>query len=127
MMASAAITNAKPSQPMIPKILGHPRHRSVSTDFRGQEEAETDEAQVVNEVRRVEDAFREVLEVADDRQVGQHAAHRRPGEGGHPVDDPEEQEHAETDYGARDDLVLRQARDEKTDRDEAPAEQQGSR
>ena len=37
--------------------------------LRGQEQPERDEAHVVDEVRRVDDAFAEVVEVVDDRQV----------------------------------------------------------
>ena len=68
-------------------------------------------------------AFREVVEVVDDRQVLRQLVDGRPGEAADPVDDPQHQEHREG-HHERDDLVLRQARDEQADRDEAAAEQQ---
>src|SRR5215831_17062623 len=91
--------------------------------LRSKKQAERDEAQVIDDVRRVDDALREVVEVLDDRQIRRDLLDRRSREAADPVDHPQEQEHGEGAHH-RDDLVLRQARDEEAERDEAAAHQQ---
>ena len=90
----------------------------------GQEQPERDEAQVVDQVLRVDDALREVVEVIGDRQVGRSAC-RRSGPTKLPIQlmTHSSRNTAKVD-DAGDDLVLRQARDEQAERDEAAAQQQ---
>src|SRR5713226_8583278 len=90
--------------------------------LRGQKKTKRHETDVVDEMRRVDDAFAEVVEVFDDRQVAGDALERRPAEAADPIDYPQKQKHAEGEHPG-DDLVLCKARDEQPDRDEAAAEQ----
>src|ERR1700674_2355635 len=128
--ASAAATSAMPSHPttlnmrltmvIIRRALAAP---TFAVDrLRGQKETKRDEADVINEVRRVDDAFAEIVEVLDDRQVTRDACDSGPAQVADPVDHPQKQKHAEGEHPG-DDLVHRETRDEQPDRDEAAAEQ----
>src|SRR3954447_21296392 len=83
-MPAAASNAATPSQKTIPTIRFTivvpalscvPRAALSAPSFaldrlRGQKQAERDEAEVINQVRGVDDTLREVVEVIDDRQIG---------------------------------------------------------
>src|SRR2546425_5868853 len=57
--------------------------------LRGQKQSKRDEAQVIDDVRRVDDALREVLQVVDDREVGRQLVACRSRETADPGDDPQ--------------------------------------
>src|SRR4029077_681099 len=118
-------TSAVPSQPTRLKMrftISAPPPFAVDR-LRRQKQSKCDEAQVVDEVRRIDHALREVVEVADDRQIRRELVDGRPRKTADPFDDPEEEEYGEGDHAGHD-LILREARDEQPDRDEAAAEQQ---
>src|SRR5262245_21348940 len=125
-MATATNTSAVPSHPIKLRIL---LTIQLSTPpfgldrLRREEQAERDEAHVINEVTGVEDPFSEVVPVVDDRQIRRQLVHRWPREAADPRDDPEHEEHRER-HDAGDDLIAREARDEQPDGDEAAAEQE---
>src|SRR3990170_8224061 len=125
--ATAANTSATPSHPSSPRtrfiISPLPAPAFAVHGLRGQEQAKGDEAQVIDDVLRVDDAPREVVEVLRDRQIRHDRLGGRPRRLADPVDDPQHQEHREGGH-AGDDLVLREARDEQPRRDEAAAHQQ---
>src|SRR6476646_10291145 len=91
--------------------------------FRREEQTERDETQVIDDVRRIEDAFAEVVEVVDDRQVLRQLVNRRAREAADPGDHPEQQKYGERHHSSHD-LVLGQTRDEQAYRDEASSEKQ---
>ena len=72
---------------------------------RGQKQPERDEAQVVDEMRCVDDALREVVEVVDNRQVVRQLC-RLGRNTADPRDDPQEKEHGKGDCAGHD-LILR--------------------
>src|SRR5262245_20508415 len=127
-MAAPRKTRPAPSQPMTLSArssIGLPAP-ALAVDRPGrQEQTEADEAEVVDEVRGVEHALREVVVVIDDREVLRDAVDRRRRKAADPVDDPEQQEDAEGGHSS-DDLVARHARDEQTERDEAAAHEEES-
>src|ERR1700738_954888 len=109
--ATATATIAVPSQPMRSNIrfmVLAPPPFAVDR-FGGQKQSKRNEAQVVNQVRRIEDALSEVVEVIEDRDVLRDLVDRRTREAADPRDDPQQQEHRER-HHAGDALILRQAR-----------------
>src|SRR5580693_5933564 len=117
-MPAAASSAATPIQKTMPTIrftivvLSLSMFRSLSAPpfaldrLRGEKQSEGDEADVVDQVRRIDDAFREVVEVIDDRQVAGQLVSARSEEAADPGDDPQKEEHGKGDR-AGDDLVLR--------------------
>src|SRR5437879_8874405 len=88
------MTSPNPIQPTMSRI-----RLSISTappfgvDRLGrQEQTEGDETEVINEVRRIEHALVEVVEVVDDRQVLRELVDRRPRKAADTRDHPEHQE-----------------------------------
>src|SRR3954470_14499981 len=80
-IATAAKTNATPSHPRRPRTrftivpLSTP---PFAVDRLGrQEQSKKNEAEVIDDVFRVDDAFREIVEVLGDREVIEHLAGRR--------------------------------------------------
>src|SRR5690606_41910868 len=95
-IATAARTSATPSQPMSPRIrfsMSAPPPLAVHR-LRGEEQAESHETQVIDDVPGVDDALGEVVEVLGDRQVRQHGLYARAESVADPRDDPEPQGHA---------------------------------
>src|SRR5882672_1212127 len=100
-MATAAKTSAVPSQPMRLRIrltmVSYASRRGalcappLAIDrLGGQEEPERDEAHVIDDVRRVDDAFAEIVEVVDDRQIVHELVDHRPREAAKPGNHPQE-------------------------------------
>src|SRR5512138_1016826 len=98
--ATATATIAVPSHPIRSNtrfmVISAPPPFAVDR-LRGQEQSKRDEAQVIDDVRRVEDAFAEVVEVIEDRNVLRDFVDRGPGEAADPRDDPQQQKHGERD------------------------------
>src|SRR5437764_13216803 len=102
------MTRPKPIQPTMSRI-----RLSISTappfgvDRLGrQEQTERDETEVINEVRRIEHALVEVVEVVDDRQVLRQIVDRRSRKAAYPLDHPEHQTDPEGDITRHDILHL---------------------
>src|SRR5581483_11501568 len=90
-IATAATTSSVPIQPTMLRMfftialslppLGVDRSS-------GQEQAERDDTQVIDQVFRIEDPLREVVEVIRDREVIENRLRRRSDERRDPVDHP---------------------------------------